>query len=241
MKKIFLVSSLDNNYKTNDKRFPKVINNENRIIEQLKDNLTKVDSLLCFASSPDNYEKTDSYAKITYESFKMSGFNFKMMTVVDNRYQGNLRDDINKADLIFLMGGHTLTQMQFFERINLRDLLKNYDGVIMGQSAGALNLADMVVCSPEDEEEIDTDYVWQGLGLTKINIEPHFILEPTNTLEERLREELLKLSDKYQIYAIPDGSHIFDDGEQQTLYGEGYLVNKRKIKMICEKGKKVKL
>lgn len=97
-------------------------------------------------SSPNNYEVNDSYANITYDSFNMSGFNFQNHILVDYRYNGNLQEDIKKSDIIFLSGGHTPTEMAYFEEIKLRDLLKDYDGIIIGQSAGALNLANTVVC-----------------------------------------------------------------------------------------------
>ena len=240
MKKIFLTSDLGCSYKADGKRFPKVIDNQNGIIEQIKNNIDKEDNFLFFCSSPYDYEKNDSYAKVTFDSFNMSGFNFKKLIIVDYRYKGNLKEDIKNAEIIFLAGGHTSTEMKYFNEINLRELLKNYKKVIIGQSAGALNLADIVVCGPEYEEEIGTEYVWEGLGLTKINVEPHFILEPLES-EIKIREELLKLSEQYKIYAICDGSHVFDDGENQTLYGEGYLIENKKVKKICSNKKYIKI
>ena len=94
------------------------------------------------------------------------------------------------------------------------------------------------MCAPEFDEEIGTEYVWKGLGKTSINIEPHFILE-TPKEEINLREELLNLSTQYDIYAICDGSYVFDDGIKQTLYGEGYLIRNREIKKICDNKKEV--
>lgn len=42
--------------------------------------------------------------------------------------------------------------MKYFEEIGLREILKDYNGVIIGQSAGSLNLATIVVCAPEFEK-----------------------------------------------------------------------------------------
>ena len=60
-------------------------------------------------------------------------------------------------------------------------------------------------------------------------------------IDKKVREELLKLSMEYTIYAICDGSYIFDDGNTQTLYGEGYILNNRNIEKICDDGKKLVL
>lgn len=240
MKHVFLTSSLDCCYKENDIVIAKPINNVNKVIDQIKEKLDNENNFLFLCSSSDNYEKNDSYANITFKSFNMSGFNFKKLIKVDDRYTGNLDEDIKNASLIFLSGGHTPTEMKFFDKINLKERLKNYSGVIIGQSAGSINLAKTVVCAPEYEEEIGTEYVWEGLGQTDINIEPHFIL---NVGEEykKLREELLKLSEQYKIYAICDGSHIYDDGINKTLYGEAYLIDNRNIEKICNSGKNIRL
>ena len=240
MKKIFLTSNLGCSYKVNGIRVAKPIDNENKIIEQIKTNLSKENIMLFICSSPDDYERNDNHAKITFDSFNMSGFNFKKLIIIDHRYNGNIKSDIKSSDLIFLAGGHTLTEMKFFEEINLRELLENYNGVIIGQSAGSLNLADTVVCGPECDEEIGTNYIWKGLGKTSINIEPHFILNPPVS-ELKIRKELLDLSIDYDIYAICDGSHIFDNGVSQILYGEGYLINNKKVKKICSTKKFVKI
>ena len=240
MKKIFLTSNLGCSYKIDGVRYPKVIDNVNGIIEQLKQNLNNENNFLFFASSPDDYEKNDSQSYTTFKSFNMSGFNFKNLIIVDYRYKRNLISDIKKADIIYLAGGHTPTEIKYFNEIELKELLREYDGIVLGQSAGALNLADTVVCSPEYEEEIGTEYIWKGLGLTNINVEPHFTMNEAE-INIKVREELLNLTNKYKIYAICDGSHIFDDGNKQTLYGEGYLIEKREIKKICENGKYIEL
>ena len=242
MKHLFLTSNMGCSVKENGKRYSTPINNTNGIVERIKEVLKKEENILFFASDPNDYEKLDIYCPLIFESFNKSGFNFKSYKIVDNRYNGNLKEDIEYSDIIFLTGGHTPTQMKFFEEINLRELLKSYEGVVIGQSAGALNMAELVVCAPEYVEEIDTSYTWNGLGLTKINIEPHFVTEElTNAEDILIREELMKLSDLYKIYAILDGTDIYDDGITQTMYGEGYILEKRKVKKICNNKEKITL
>ncbi len=241
MKKIFLTSKLGCEEKINNKVISKPIDNVNGIINNIKEKLIKEDNFVFITSSPKDYENNDLYAKVTFESFNKSGFNFKNLIIIDNRYKGNLKETINDSDVVLLAGGHTLTEMQYFEEINLRDILKDYNKVIIGQSAGSLNLAEMVVCSPEFIEEIGSSYIWKGLSLTDINIEPHFITGKLKEEELLLREELLKLSEKYLLYALVDGSYIYDNGSSQTLYGEGYTIYKREIKKICNKERYIEI
>ena len=242
MKKVFLTSNMDFSYKINGETVSQPFNNENGIKERIKEKLEHEDLIIVFASNPNTFEKNAIYEKVIFESFSKSGFNFKEKLFIDNRYNGNLEEDIKRANLILLSGGYTPTQMEYFEKLDLRELLKNYEGVIIGMSAGSINLADLVVCSPE-YEELETNYktTWKGLGLTNINIEPHFILGELNEEKTLERVELLKLSEEYKIYAIVDGTDIYDDGVTQTMYGEGYLIENRKIKKICNKNENTKL
>ena len=228
MKKIFLTSDMGCSYKENGIRYVQKINNANGIIEQIKSRLNDENVFLFVCSNPDTYELNDNYARLTFDSFNMSGFNFKKLIVVDHRYNGSLIDDMKKANIVFLSGGHTLTEMEHFNEIGLKELLMDYDGVIIGQSAGSMNLAKTVICAPEYEDEVGGKYVWDGLGLTEINVEPHFKLEIDES-EDIFRQELLKLSIDNNIYAICDGSHIAVDGNEDLLYGEGYLIHNKEI------------
>ena len=238
--KVFLSSKLGCSYKIDGIKYPKKMDNTNKFIEKFKENLDNNRKFIFIASSPDDYDRTDNYAYVTFESFKLDGFIFNDYIIIDHRYNGNLKEDIESSDVIFLAGGHTPTEMAYFEEIGLRDILNNYEGIIIGQSAGAINLAKTVVCAPEYEGEIGTDYVWNGLGKTNINIEPHFVLDvPKEDLN--VRKELLKISIDYPLYAICDGSYIFDDGQEQTIYGESYYISNRNIEPLSKNGETYKI
>ena len=52
-----------------------------------------------------------------------------------------------------MCGGHLPTQNTFFNNIKLRDKIKKVHALIIGGSAGAMNLAENVYCIPELEGE----------------------------------------------------------------------------------------
>ncbi len=236
MKKIFLVSDLGCSVKVDGVRKSKTIDNNNGIIEQIKNALPSTRKIVFFVSDPTDYGKNDNYAILTFESFRKSGFNFNEELVIDNRFEGDISEELKSTDLIFLSGGTTETQMIFFENIGLRNLLNNYNGVIIGQSAGAINLATDALSSPEEESEIGKNYKWPGLAQTNINIEPHFNLNVSTNLDIRLRNELLKMSEENSLYALCDGSHIYIDEVSSKIYGEAYLIEAGKIKKINDMG-----
>lgn len=229
MKHVFLTSDVGCIKKIDGVRVVDPIDDSNGIIEQIKSCLVKEDSFVYFASNPSCFEITDMYAKFVFDSFKLSGFNFKNYIIIDDRFNGDLKSIVDSADVIFLTGGDTKTQMDFFERIGLRDILKDYEGVVIGQSAGSMNLANLVVCPP-DKEDIST-YTWNGLGIVDINIEPHFS-EDIFYKDDFYSNKLKELSNTYPLYAYGDGTHIYYDGSNYTIYGDVYYLFDSKLEKI---------
>lgn len=234
MKKLFLTSGMglvDNN------RNVKVMDNTNEIINQLKKCIKNYDTFTFICSNPKNYKKNDNYANCTFESFKLSGFPFEKLIVIDDRFKENIADTILSSDLVFLSGGDTYTEMQFFEKIRLREILKKFDKIIIGQSAGSINMACNVFNSPEEENDLKNPSSYRGLELTTINVEPHFKLENYNEFQ---RKYILEESNDRELYALIDGSYVYVD-KDIIVYGESYLIKNESIKQICENGKSIKL
>lgn len=238
--KIFLTSDLLNYKKVNNKHIPTKINNDNGIVDQLKENLKDNRGIVFFASSKSEYSKTDNYANILFESLKLSGISFYNYYIIDDRFKGSIKNIIDKCDMVFIAGGDTLEEMKFFNDIELKDLLKGYNGVIMGISAGAINLAYDVYNSPESKGDLEKESKWNGLCLTYINIEPHFVYSDENfTPNEKLqREEVLKESYNRVLYGLLDGSHITDIDGRVNFYGTCYKISNGKITLICKNKKR---
>ncbi len=229
MKHVFLTSDVGCIKKIDGVRIVSPIDDSNGIIEQIKKCLVKEDTFVYFASDPTCSHKTDMYAKFVFDSFKLSGFNFKNYIIIDDRFDGDLKNVVDSADIVFLTGGDTKTQMDFFERIGLRNILKDYKGVIIGQSAGSMNLANLVVCPPEDESV--STYIWNGLGIVDINIEPHFS-EDDFSKDDFYNNKLKEISKIYPLYAYGDGAHIYYDGFNYSIYGNVYYLFDSKLEEI---------
>lgn len=239
MKKIFLTSDLGCSKKINGIRIAKPLDNKNGFIENLKSKLNGNKKMVFLVSSENEYDTNDYYANLTFESFKLSKIEFDKYIILDGRNESDAKNIIENSDLIILTGGFTLGQMNFFNKIKLKDLLKNSNSVIVGQSAGSINLATKVYCSPESVDELDNPRTWDGLGMTNINIEPHFIVaeDKLNEEEKTMRKELLKDSFENPVYAIADGAYIYDDGNNQTIFGESYFVSDGKVSnSLCVNG-----
>lgn len=233
--KVFLTSDIGASKKVNGIRIVSELNNTNRFADELKKSV-KGHNLMVFVASSPFYEGTSTYAELTRSSLSLSGIRFSKMVILDGHNMDRCRDLMQRADLVFLAGGDTEIQMKMFENMNLRKHIIQCKGVIVGQSAGALNLATDVYCSPTPDETATKKY-WKGLGMTDVNIEPHF--KPEN--KELIENVLLPDSKTQPFIAITDGSYIIDDGEKQTVFGEAYSFSKGEMKQICQNGKTLEL
>lgn len=233
-----LMSDFKHYHKLNGEKVANELDNSNGIVDQIKNNLNGNNTLLFIASSPDDKEKIELYTKLLFEGLKLSGISFNEYLVLDSSTVDNAQEYIDKANMIFLSGGDTYIQNEFFKRINLREKLKKFNGLIIGQSAGAINMADDVFNSPEKMENSEPVF-FKGLGLTNINIEPHFILDNSNfdESEKYQRNAILSESNNRKIYGQCNGSHILIDNDgTATIYGETYLISNRKISLACKNG-----
>lgn len=244
--KLFLTSSIGGSYKENGIRIPCALDGSNHFLEHLKKCLSENSKCLILSSDPENEEMNDSFRNVFTEAFKISNLSLSKIDVCDRRNENNLADILYDYDIVLLAGGHVPTQNQFFSRINLKELLRSYEGIIIGISAGTMNCADVVYAQPElDDEAIDLQYqrYLEGLNLTRINVLPHF-QEMKNMTVDGLRileDTSLPDSKKRPFYALVDGSYIFVDDNKSTLYGEGYWVHNGTITKICDNDKSIEL
>lgn len=241
MKKVFLTSSMGSSIKINNERIPCIMDNSNKMINVLMTTLPEQKRLVIFASDPDDFKKNDLFQKINEASFRMSGFNFSEIIMIDNRNKNDIKTFIQSANLIILGGGHVPTQNRWFKEINLKKLLTKYNGIIVGMSAGSMNCSDIVYCCPEQEGEgIDPSFNrWiNGLDLTDIKILPHFDECKMETLDglKVIEDIVLPDSYKYPIYALNDGSFITIDGKEIIVHGDCSRIYKGIITKICDTG-----
>lgn len=231
---LFLTSNIGGIKKENGiKRATKFFEN-NKFLLNLKESLKKNNKFVLIASNPEDIEKNDSYLELEIEAFNLSGISFKKYLVLDNRTKQNISQILKDSSLIFLSGGDTYTQNQFFNEINLKEHLKGLDCVVVGISAGSINSAKDVFNSPEEEEDLINPMYLSGLELTNINIEPHF---DTNNENELQKKYIMEESFNRNLYGLPDGSYIKDN----IIYGECYKIENGEIELICNDNQTLKL
>ncbi len=181
------------------------------------------------------------FASATKQTFEKAGFQFDSFTSLDSRNEDKAAELVGDSNLIILSGGHVPTQNRFFNKIGLRGLLKNYNGIVIGISAGNMNSADVVYTHVEREgEAIDPEYqrFLTGLNLTKIMLLPHYqdikddVLDGLRVFEDVAYPDSVGRT----FYAIPDGSYLFIDSGREELRGEAYIINDGALRQISIDG-----
>ncbi len=145
-----------------------------------------------------------------------------------------IQDRLEKADIIFVVGGHTDYLMSVFNKTGfgklLPELLKTK--VYVGSSAGS-----MVVCNRVSTEayqtlygEEDTYGITEYLGLVDIAIKPHYL---SKIFTNNRKEKVLEVTKSYKgtVYALTDSSAVVVEGENIYCIGDESLkvVNGAKV------------
>ena len=217
--------------------------NSNGFIDRLKKYANTIDRFVYVASDPNAFDISDERCGFTVDGLKLSGFKINNSCVLDNRFNGDIQKLIHSADVILLAGGHVPTQNQYFNKINLKEILKNYRGIVIGQSAGSMNCSSIVYVAPEYEEELlDENFKKEaeGLGLTNIKLMPHMNRAKTDMVLDKTTYQLcLEDSYKYPHFGIEDGGFIEIVDGVATAYGKTIFIKNGEETVLCRNGEQV--
>lgn len=242
---LFLTSHTGGSQKVSGERFPAPLMTANGFTDQLRIRWKPESRVLFLAADPDSLERNDSLHRCFSQALPMSGLSIRDFTLCDSR---NLAacENLGQYDCILLSGGHVPTQNAFFTRLELKEKLKDFSGILIGISAGTMNCAATVYAHPELEgEAVDPDYrrFLPGLGLTELMILPHYqsikedVLDGLRVFEDIAYPDSIGRS----FLALNDGSYILTENGTSTLFGESYRIHNRVLTRICTDGQKLTL
>ena len=102
------------------------------------------------------------------------GYNEQYITWI-NPYDGSDHiAQIQNADLLIFTGGMPEKAIARMQQLGIVDAVKNFNGVVMGASAGAMLQLETYHITPD--EDYDSYGVWHGLALVKgIDLEVHYL------------------------------------------------------------------
>lgn len=222
----------------------KPLNKSNQFVERLLK--CEHHSALMVTSAPSDIRFSESFSYAIQHTMALSGITFENYIILDDRNKMDAQELVAASDFIILGGGHVPTQNAFFAEIGLKDCMKNFDGTVLGISAGSMNAASIVYAQPEEEgEAADPNYrrFLKGLGLTNVMLLPHYQDTKDRILDGKILFEEVTYPDSFgrQFIAICDGSYLYADGTAERICGEAYLIQNGTIRKICDEGEEYPL
>jgi len=138
---------------------------------------------------------------------------------------------IQNASVIFLLGGNVVEQNGLLIEYELLDLIKKSRAVVMGTSAGAINMSAKWLCSKYTGHESEVSSLYDGIGLDDFSVLSHFDLE--NNMVQVLGA-LSPLSEEMDVYVSNKDCVVRVKGDKIDIIGDVYLISCSKIQKLDE-------
>ncbi len=195
----------------------------------LQEDITDRKSLAMISSNPFFYEDDGATERSWLDQ---AGIMFDEYHLINYRVQKEEAQTlIQNASVIFLLGGNTLKQNGFLMEYELSDLIKKSRAVVMGASAGAINMSAKWLCSKNLGYKVEISSVYDGIGLDDFSVLSHFDLENNIAL---VQGELSPLSEEMNIYASNKDCAVRRKGVKIDIFGNVYLISHSKIQKLDE-------
>ena len=172
--------------------------------------------------------KTDRYVNTDVEWFKEIGINIKNVDILDLGMCNEIvKEIINRADIIFLMGGNTIEQYEFICQLKIQKEIKEFNGPVIGVSAGAINLGTISLCSKDLDDGVKKTQIYNGIGRVNYTFEPHFDKSNVDLLEN----ELYPISTALNIYGLTNntGVKISENDNYEIIKGDLYIISHNEL------------
>ena len=138
----------------------------------IKSELTDTKSIVYVPGSYDDVSKSrDIYVPRYTEYFKKVGIEFDEVNLLSLDSK-NAKELVRNASLVMLMGGDPFDEIKLCRKLDIIDELKNYNGIMIGYSAGSMIMSKYIIITPCSEEYPDFR-IEEGLNFDNLSIYPH--------------------------------------------------------------------
>lgn len=169
-------------------------------------------------------EKTEKYFHHFLQMFATCGIEFVESRSVDGRMTAKeAQETVRNADVVWLSGGDTPTQYGYFNKYGLVDVLRAHTGVVIGMSAGSINMAETAVCTVACGH--DKPYIYPALGLVPFSVEPHLN-------DFGVTAEHLALSERHVLYGLCDEAAIVFENGAVSFLGSVVRIKGRAVETL---------
>lgn len=189
----------------------------------MKKDFNKKKQITFIASSPDNYSKNELFVYgngeniVGMKNHLKEVVNLEEITILDSRIDsGKGKEIILNSEIVYLLGGNPFNQLEYLRENGYDKILDKYQGLLLGSSCGAMNLAREGYYSKDDD--YDKSFFYEGINLVDITIDPHFDINNDDQVEEAI-----KFSKINKIVGLPNESAIRIEGKEVTYINKCFI------------------
>jgi peptidase E len=162
--------------------------------------------VLVFSWARASFDNTYAKGKLVFDYFRSLGAS-TVNAVSYSSNNGEIAEKIAHSNLVYLTGGVPSVLIERLKKPGVDRLLRNFGGVIVGRSAGALALCSKCVITCRINSNVK---IIDGLGLVDLTLKAHYRLG--------WDRELVELSREHDIFAVPkDSAIIYDKGKLSAV------------------------
>ncbi|MCE3204100.1 Type 1 glutamine amidotransferase-like domain-containing protein [Paenibacillus sonchi] len=204
-----------------------------RLVQCLHEDIQDRQSLVMISAQPSDYESEqinfDDISEWTW--LNQANLIFDEYHFIDYRMQKEeAQRFLQNASVIFLCGGDPVQQNDFLAEYELMDVMKNSKAVIMGASAGALNMAAQWLSLKNTGYEVETSTIYDGIGFDHFAYESHSKRDYATFVQGYL----FPLSEEIDVYAAEQESAMRVKDGKIEIMGPVYLISRSKIQKLVE-------
>ncbi|RII34139.1 cyanophycinase [Clostridium chromiireducens] len=202
-----------------------------KLVRLLHEDITDRKSLVMISANPFLHE--DEEVGATERSWlDQANIMFDEYYLIDYGVQKEeAKKLIQNASVIFLLGGNTVEQNGILIEYELSDLIKKSRAVVMGTSAGAINMSAKWLCSKYTDDKGKISSIYDGIGLDDFSVLSHCDLE--NNIPQ-IQGELSPLLEEMNVYASNKDCAVRVKGDKIDILGNVYLISHSKIQKLDE-------
>lgn len=195
-----------------------------KLVKVLQEDITDRKSIVMISAEMPNYKEGQVTIDDVFERtwFNQANIYFDQYDLIDHYTQKEAAQRlIQNASVIFLCGGYPQHQKHLLAEYGLTDFIKKSNAVVMGTSAGGMNMSQAYV---------DEGAIYEGIALNHFSFEAHFDHDNTQLIEERF-----PLSEKMNVYVAADQDGALRvKGSKMDIIGNVYLISQSKIQKLVE-------
>jgi dipeptidase E len=172
----------------------------------------KVPTIAVFPWARPSFDRVYAHRKRLFDYFRSLGAG--TIDFADyNETATEIESKIECSDLLYFSGGLASVLVERLKKKSLDRLLRKYEGIIVGRSAGALALCKK--CVVTKNRYAPTSRMISGIGLVRFGLKAHYKPSKDN--------ELKILSRSQKIYAIPERSALVYNNGALSFIGTVFL------------------